>query len=422
MIAFAGLSHLSLCTGISLASTGERVLFVDEDADKIEQLKKRDLPLFEPQLQELLEAHFAQLTFSTDFSLLKTAKLVYLAKDIVTNEANQSDLSATLALLEKMKGNISTQVPLVIHNQVRPGFCRKIASDFKKFSVPVIYQVETLIFGQAVSRVLHPERYIIGLEDPQSALPDFYQRLLQKFGCPILPMRYESAELAKLSINIYLCASVSVSNALSEVAEVIGADWEEIIPVLKLDKRIGPHAYLAPGLGISGGNLERDMIGIKAIAQEHGLRYEVVDSFLTASRARKNWAMKKLYQHVLHDSPRAKVAIWGLAYKKGTTSTKNSPALELLQELAPFQLELTIFDPVIPPPFGKKFKSALECASGAEAIVLMTDWEEFQKISIQELRQSFKGKTIIDPLGVLKKHGLDNFYTYIRPGVSHAEN
>src|SRR5204862_7230882 len=123
----------------------------------------------------------------------------------------------------------------------------------------LIDQVETLVFGRAVARARHPERFMIGCAGPAKPLPARYRELLEAFGCPILPMRYESAELAKISINFCLVASIGVANTLAELCEAIGADWAEIIPALRLDRRIGPHSYLAPGLGIAGGNLERDL-------------------------------------------------------------------------------------------------------------------------------------------------------------------
>jgi len=117
----------------------------------------------------------------------------------------------------------------------------------------LFYQVETLIFGQAVERALAPERVIVGCRDPKAALPEPYSTYLKAFDCPILPMRYESAELSKISINVCLVASIGATNMMAELCEGIGADWSEIVPALRLDRRIGRHAYLAPGLGIAGG-------------------------------------------------------------------------------------------------------------------------------------------------------------------------
>ena len=123
-----------------------------------------------------------------------------------------------------------------------------------------------------MERALFPERFMVGCADPASRCRRSFTELLAAFKCPILPMRYESAELAKIAINIFLTASVTATNTLANICEKIGADWGEIAPALKLDKRIGPHAYLAPGLGLSGGNLERDLVTVQSLAAEHGTR------------------------------------------------------------------------------------------------------------------------------------------------------
>src|SRR5262249_61279085 len=128
------------------------------------------------------------------------------------------------------------------------------------------YQGKTLVFGQAVERALKPERPIVGCAEPAAPLEARFRTVLSAFGCPILPMRYESAELAKISINCCLVASVTVANTLAQVCEKIGADWGEIAPALKLDRRIGAYAYLAPGLGIAGGNLERDLATVQRLS------------------------------------------------------------------------------------------------------------------------------------------------------------
>ena len=159
-------------------------------------------------------------------------------------------------------------------------------------------------------------------------------------------MRYESAELAKISINMCLVASVSTANTLAELCEKIGADWSEIVPALKLDKRIGQHAYLAPGLGIAGGNLERDLATVCRFADELGTDANVVRAWIANSRHRRDWALRTLHREVLARVDDPVIAVLGLAYKQDTHSTKNSPSIALLSSLTPFRVR--VFDPVVP--------------------------------------------------------------------------
>ncbi|HIB53267.1 MAG TPA: UDP-glucose/GDP-mannose dehydrogenase family protein, partial [Nitrospirales bacterium] len=267
MIGFAGLSHLGIVTSIAVASKGFEVSAFDGDSHLCEQLRRGCLPIVEPDLPELLAKNRNHVEFTSDVSTVGACDVVYVSKDVPTDERNRSDLSALRRLINDVVSHMQSGATLVVLSQVPPGFTRQLSHDLRSMvderDLQIYYQVETLIFGRAVERALHPERYIIGCNDPRTMLPKTYADLLAAFGCPLLPMRYESAELAKISINIFLTSSVTASNMLAELCETIGADWAEIVPALRLDRRIGQHAYLSPGLGISGGNLERDLCNIE---------------------------------------------------------------------------------------------------------------------------------------------------------------
>jgi UDPglucose 6-dehydrogenase len=283
---------------------------------------------------------------------------------------------------------------------VPPGFTRGI----RRAPERLYYQVETLVFGRAVERATEPERFIVGCADPSAPLPPSYAALLGVFGCPVLPMRYESAELTKISINICLAASITVANTMAEVAERTGADWSEIVPALKLDRRIGPHAYLAPGLGIAGGNIERDLATVLRLSELVGGEASVVAAYLRNSRHARDWALRVLHRDVLAANPDPVLAVLGLAYKENTHSTKNSPSLELLRHLHDFAVRL--YDPVVPPgdaahPRAIGAASALEAAEGADALLVMTPWPEFRTLAPQRLAAAMRGRTIIDPYGVI---------------------
>ena len=155
--------------------------------------------------------------------------------------------------------NKNKKTPVIILSQVFPGFTENLVSSKNK---EVYYQVETLIFGKALSRATYPERIIVGCDDEKREFNKKYHDYLKKFKCKIIKTNYQSAELTKIAINLFLISSVTLSNSLAEISKKLNADWNKISSALKLDKRIGPHAYLKPGLGISGGNLERDLENI----------------------------------------------------------------------------------------------------------------------------------------------------------------
>jgi UDPglucose 6-dehydrogenase len=231
-------------------------------------------------------------------------------------------------------------------------------------------------------------------------------------------MRYESAELCKIAINMCLVSSVTTANTIAELCEKIGASWSEIVPALKLDRRIGPHAYLAAGLGISGGNLERDLVTFCRLADEYGSDAEAVRAWIGNSGHRKAWPARAVAAALAAreaSEPDAKIGVLGLAYKENTSSTKNTPAFTLLESLE--GLEVVVYDPAVPAgaplPHSTcvRVPDALAAAMGADIVALMTPWPEFRHLDPGQLSTRMRGRTIIDPYALLDaraclEHGL----------------
>ncbi len=394
------MTHLGLVSGVSASEKGFRVVCFDPDAARIAALAQRKLPVSEPQLDELVAKNAGRLKFTADPAALAECDLVYVAPDVPTDDQGGSDLGPINALLEQVLGATRADTVHVILSQVPPGFTR----GKQQTGRILYYQVETLIFGRAVERALYPERYIIGCADPAQPLPSAFRAFLEAHGCPLLPMRYESAELAKISINMCLVAMVSTANTLAELCENIGANWSEIVPALKLDRRIGQYAYLAPGLGISGGNLERDLATVCNFADAHGTDAGVVRAWIANSRHRKDWPLRILSREVLTKMDDPVISVLGLAYKQDTHSTKNSPSLALLEHLKPFRVR--VYDPVVPAsvvsnPRCHGAKTELEACEGADALVVMTPWAQFAKLDPWEIAKRLRGKIVLDPYAVL---------------------
>ena len=401
VIGFAGMTHLGLVSGVCAAEKGFRAVCFDPGEARIASLKRGELPVSEPQLDDLASRNSERLRFTSVAADLNACDVVYVAPDVPTDDQGRSDLGTIDTLLDTVLGAARKEAVIVVLSQVPPGYTRSKQRQGRA----LYYQVETLIFGRAIERALQPERYIVGCQNPAQPLPPAYQALLAAHGCPVLPMRYESAELAKISINCCLVASVSVANTLAELCEKIGADWSEIAPALKLDKRIGQHAYLSPGLGIAGGNLERDLATLCNLADRHGTDAGVVRAWIANSRHRRDWALRTLQRTVLSKVEDPVIAVLGLAYKQDTHSTKNSPSLALLESLKPFRVR--VFDPVVPAsavlnPRRHGAKSELEACEGADAVVLMTPWAQFGKLSPRDIAKRLRGKVVLDPYAVLK--------------------
>jgi UDPglucose 6-dehydrogenase len=332
---------------------------------------------------------------------LAACDVVYMAPDVPTDDEGRSDLSSIDALFRLVDDAARPDAVVVILSQVPPGFTRAR----QRAGRTLHYQVETLIFGRAMERARFPERFIVGCADPVAPLPPAWRQFLEPFGCPILKMGFESAELAKISINLCLVASVSVANTLAELCERIGADWSEIVPALKLDRRIGPHAYLTPGLGIAGGNLERDLATVCTLAGRADTDAGVVQAFIANSARRKEWTWRMLRERVLNERPDARIGVLGLAYKIDTHSTTGSPALALLAHLAGYRVR--VFDPVVPGttagPSVFAASTAFEAAEDADVLCVMTPWREFAQLPLPELARRMRGRVLIDPFAVFDR-------------------
>jgi UDPglucose 6-dehydrogenase len=396
VIGFAGLTHLGLVSATAVAAKGFTVIGVDGDDERVAAIDAGRLPVVEPDLDDLFSQNRSRLSFSAALAALSACDIVYIAQDGATDDRGVSDLSAIRTLIDDVIPVLKPHAILVVLCQVPPGFTRQLTLALER----LFYQVETLVFGRAVERALLPERFILGCAEPARALPAPYRALLDAFGCPILPMRYESAELAKISINCCLVASVTVANTLADLSERIGADWNEIVPALKLDRRIGAFSYVSPGLGIAGGNLERDLATVLRLAESTGSEASLIESFVRNSHYRRDWVLRALHRELLGARPDATLGVLGLAYKENTNSTKNSPSLALIEHLRAWPIR--VYDPVVSPtvvthPAATAARSAFDAAKGADAVLVMTPWPQFRELDLAQIAAVMAGRLLVDP-------------------------
>ena len=400
-IGVAGMTHLGLVTASAIASKGFATVCFDADGERIAALARGELTVQEPDLDVLLAGNGDRQRFATDLNALAACDIVYVARDVPTDSGGQSDLSGISQLIEEVCGVLNARAIMVILCQVPPGFTRALNA---LPAARLYYQVETLIFGRAVAQATQPERFIVGCADPEQPLDPRLSALLAAFHCPVLSMRYESAEMAKIAINMYLVSSISLTNVLAELCENIGADWSEIAPALKLDRRIGTHAYLTPGLGIAGGNLERDLASVESIAAAKNVDVGLIEAWRSINARRRDWAVDAVQALVLDRKPDAVLAIWGLAYKENTNSVKNSPSLATIARLP--QARLRVHDPVVPVSAARhacaeQVDDPLEAARGADALLILTPWPQYRAIAPADIAKALAGRAVLDPYGVL---------------------
>jgi UDPglucose 6-dehydrogenase len=405
MIGFVGLSHLGLNYSLATAAKGFDVVAYDPDAMVTARCAAGEFPIEEPGFGDLFAQHRDRIRYTSDETALAECELVFYSLDVRTNDSNESDPGPLTALIRATAPKLSPGTIAVVLSQVAPGYTRQLRTELSEVSAAdFYYQVETLIFGRAVERAMQPERFIVGADDPARSLPAPLQAWHAAFKCPVLVMGLESAELAKIAINFFLVSTVTTTNTLAEICEAIGADWNEIVPALRLDRRIGPHAYLKPGLGIAGGNLERDLATVQSLADRHGTEAGIVTAWQRNSRHRRDWAIRQIQRAFPTKDHQAVLAVWGLAYKVDTHSTKNSPSLELMRALRGHQIRA--HDPVAQIdaaefPHVTIFSSPLAAAEGADALLVMTPWSSYASLPVKELRKLLRGRVIIDPYAVL---------------------
>ena len=420
-IGYVGMTHLGICSGIAAASKGFTTIGFTPDGALAEALAAGRLPVVEPGLDDLLAANGERMAFTSDAGCLADCDVVYVAPDIPTDNKGGSDLAPLEALLDLAFAQARNDAVIVVLSQVPPGYTRARQRPGRQ----LYYQVETLIFGRAVERATRPERFLVGCPDPSLPLPAPLAEFLSAFGCPVLPMRLESAELAKIAINCCLVAMVSTANTLAEICENIGADWSEIVPALRLDARIGPYSYLVPGLGIAGGNLERDLATVVSLGDKHGTDVGMVRAWQSNSRYRRDWLLRTIHQIGLAGNRDARLALLGLAYKENTHSTKNSPALSLLAALGPCAVRA--YDPVVAPraewhPNLTAAADPLAACEDADAVLIATPWPQFKTLEPPELARRMRGRVAIDPFACLDRAACASAgLTHLTLGVGGAQ-
>ena len=403
-IGFVGMSHLGLNYAVATAKKNFKVICYDENVSIVNILNKKKTHVFEKDLEKNIKSNFHNLKFTNNLQELSACEVVYVSKDVDTDHNGQSDLLSIQNLIKKIIIFLNRKASLIILCQVPPGFCRTINWPHDQ----LYYQVETLIFGQALNRALYPERLIIGSNLKNTKIKKPYLKILRSFKCPLIRMNYESAELAKISINMYLISTVTTTNILSEICEKAGGDWNDITNSLRLDKRIGKYAYLSPGLGISGGNLERDLCTLQKLQKSNGINNKFILEVINKSISRKKW-IENILKKIKNKISFKKISILGLAYKTGTHSIKNSPALYLIKKLS--DVDISIYDPVVKKiNFYKKniklCKDPMEAIKNCDILIIATPWPIFKKIKVSYLEKNIKKKIIIDPFNLYNANQL----------------
>lgn len=410
-ICVAGLWHLGAVTAGCLAAAGHDVVGFDEDGLVTDALAGGEPPLFEPGLGDLVRSGLSagRLAFTSDAGrAVEGAEVYWVTYDTPVDERDAADVESVLGRIRKVLPILPDGCLVLISSQLPVGSTRGVAQFYKDLNlgrrVSFGYVPENLRLGKAISVFMKPDRVVAGLE--RDGDRGKVTALLEAFTENIIFMSAESAEMTKHAINSFLAMSVAFANEVASICEMVGADAADVARGLKTESRIGPGAYVSPGVAFSGGTLARDIAFLTDLGLELDLCLSLIPSVRASNDRHRFWPYNRL-RVLLGDLRERRVALLGLTYKPGTDTLRRSYALELAQILISHGAEIRAFDPAIsrwPAGFELPISlapSAAAAVGGADAAVITTEWPEFCNEDWPVLARTMARPILIDPKGHL---------------------
>lgn len=404
IITVFGLWHLGCVTAAGLAELGYRVVGTDLYEKVVRDLAESRPPIFEPDLEELIKKHIKNKSLSFVYdkqASLEEADFIFLTFDTKVDEEDQVDLSDINRAVDEIAKNIKDDAILIVSSQVPVGTCRELKETIAKKTkskFDVCYMPENLRLGEALNSFLKPDRIVIGANT--EATLDKVKKLFEPLKCEQIIMNVESAEMTKHALNAYNAACISFISEISDLCELSGASVIDVVKALKTDRRVSPYAPINPGLGFSGGTLARDVQVLRKYGAEKNHDTKMLDAIIFVNERRKHLILNKLGK-LFGEVKGLQVGILGLTYKPGTDTLRRSISLDIAKELISHGATVKAFDPkVISPILGiQKMEvctSAEEVARGSDVLVLLTEWPEFKKLPLEDIKSIMKNPVFID--------------------------
>ncbi len=425
-IAVVGSGYVGLVAGACFADLGHDVILVDNDQPKLAALRNGQIPIHEKFLPELLGRHRGhRLTFSDDLKeAARLSSVIFVAVGTPPTESGEADLSYVESVAREISGGINdykvvvekSTVPVYTSDWVRRIILRN-GTDPELFDVSS--NPEFLREGTAVTDFLFPDRIVIGCDSdrPADVLREVYAPLTNgsyyqradaipqpdraSIPPPLIVTSTKSAELIKHASNAFLAMKISFINAVASVCESVGANVSQVVHGVGTDSRIGSR-FLNPGIGYGGSCFPKDVMAFRAVAREGGYDFRLLDEVMRINEDQRQRFLRKVHR-ALWTLRGKNLGVLGLAFKGGTDDIRESPALFLVQALLQEGSKITAYDPAAMErakevmPSGVRFaNSAYEAAHDADALLILTEWEEFANLDLNRLRQELKYPIVID--------------------------
>jgi UDPglucose 6-dehydrogenase len=425
-ITVIGTGYVGLVQAACLADLGNDVWAIDINKNKIENLKKGIIPIFEPGLEEVVIRNYqkGRLHFDTNLGpAVKKTDIIFIAVGTPSCDDGQADLQYVESAAEEIAKNMNGYKLIVNKSTVPIGTGNLVKNIIKKFyhgEFDVASNPEFLKEGTALTDFNEPDRIVIGNATEKSR--HMLEKLYKPLNSPILFTNIETAEMIKYASNSMLATQISFINSLSNICERVGANVEEVAMGMKLDRRIGKYAFLKAGLGYGGSCFPKDIKALIHIARRHDCKFEILEKVEEANYHQRNILIEKILKTLKNPIGKT-VAIWGLAFKPKTNDMRESPAIEIIKALKELKIKINAYDPVAVDEAKKIFKdinyktNPYDAAKKTDMLVVVTEWDEFKQIDIKKIKSLMKEPVIVDGRNIynptdMKKIG----FTYISIG------
>jgi len=440
-----GSGYVGLVTGACLADAGNHVLCVDVDAGKIERLKDGDVPIHEPGLEALIKRNMeaGRIEFTTDAVRgVEHGLFQLIAVGTPPGEDGSADLRYVLAVARTIGTHLNrysivitkSTVPVGTADKVRAELTRTLAAREVKVEFDVVSNPEFLKEGAAITDFMKPDRVVIGTDNPRTTelMRALYEPFIRNHD-RLIVMDIRSSELTKYAANAMLATKISFMNELANIAERVGADIERVRIGIGSDPRIG-YSFIYPGTGYGGSCFPKDVQALIRSAHEAGHEPQILNAVEAVNDKQKEVLFQKMQRHFAGDLKGRNFALWGLAFKPNTDDMRQAPAVTLIELLLKAGATVKAYDPVAAAEAQRMFagragftlaKSAYEAAQGADALAIVTEWQEFRSPDFDRLKQILKAPVIFDGRNLYEPSMLSRFgLTYYaigrgRPLASH---
>jgi UDPglucose 6-dehydrogenase len=411
-VAMIGTGYVGLVSGACFSEFGHDVTCVDMDKSKIDRLNAGQIPIYEPGLDRLVESNAAagRLSFTTDLAAaVKDADVVFIAVGTPSRRGDgHADLSYVFAAAEEIAKAVTGHTVIVTKSTVPVGTGREVEAIVRRArpdaDIDVASNPEFLREGAAIGDFMRPDRVVVGAESDRAR--DVMRRLyrpLSLIEVPILFTTRETAEIIKYATNSFLATKITFINEIADLCDRVGADVHDVARGIGLDGRIG-RKFLHPGPGYGGSCFPKDTLALVRTAEANGAPIRIVETVVAVNDARKKAMAKRIATAVGGDIKGKSIALLGLAFKPDTDDMRESPALDIVPALIAMGTEVRAFDPAAMEEAKKLLsakglafcKDAYDAMTGADALVILTEWNEFRSLDFAEVKKRLKKPVVVD--------------------------